>query len=142
LGQRLACVKAIQRIDAQVAIQGVEGEMMVGYGVLQDDGWAVVERGGVVAKAVNDAVQGCQDRRTGFHENVEAKMDRAPFGAVVAFALEQVAGVNRAGFVVPADAYLAVRGSHTLKDMASERFDSGYLHLVAQFAAANTQVED
>src|SRR6266699_3876374 len=69
-------------------------------------------------------------------------MDRAPFGAIIAFGLEYLAGVYRAYFVVSADAYCAVGDFHALENTAREYFGIRYLCQATQFAAANAQVED
>src|SRR5216683_1033162 len=109
--------------------------------MLQDDSWAIVERSCIVAEAMNDAIQRRQDWRASFHKNVEAKMDRAPFRTIVAFRLEGIACVNRASFVVPADAYSAIRISDAVENVAAEQLDVGYIRQVAQFAAADAQVK-
>ena len=66
--------------------------------MLQDDGWPVVERNGIVSEAVNDSIQWRQDWRASFHENVEAKMDRAPFRTIVALHLVGIACVKYSPF--------------------------------------------
>src|SRR5215471_7027189 len=125
-----------------VAVQGEESQLFAGNCMLQDDGWPVVERDGIVSEAVNDSVQWRQDWRASFHKNIEAKMDRAPFRAIVAFRLVGITCVNRAGFVVPADAHRAMRGSDAVEDVTAEQFNVANILQVAQFATANAQVKD
>src|SRR5207249_3283213 len=125
-----------------MAVQCKERKLLVGNAMSQDDGWAIVERSSVVAKTVNDTVQRCQNGRTGFHEHIEAKMDRTPFRAFVALCLEQVAGINQACLVVSANAYTGVSYPHPLENMLREHFDVGYFCQVTQFAAAHAQVEN
>src|SRR5262249_18094767 len=92
--------------------------------------------------AVNDSVQWRQDWRASFHKNIEAKMDRAPFRTIVTFRLVGITCVNRASFVVPADAHSAIRSSDMVENATAEQFNVGYIRQVAQFATANAQVKD
>src|SRR5207248_592429 len=111
-------------------------------GVLQDDGGTIVKRRVVVAKTVHYTIERSQDRRANLHEYVEANMHRAPLGSVITCEPILVTRVNRARFVVPADAYAAARSPHAIKEQARELLDIGQLCHIAQFAAANAQVED
>src|SRR5260221_6793493 len=109
--------------------------------MLQDDSWAIVEGSCIVAEAMNDAIQRRRAGRAGFHKHVEAKMDCAPFRTVVAFRFVGMACVNWASFVVPADAYSAIRISNVVENVAAEQLNVGYIRQVAQFAAAGAQVK-
>src|SRR5260221_8838205 len=110
--------------------------------MLQDDSWAIVEGSCIVAEAMNDAIQRRQARRAGFHKHVEAKMDCAPFRTVVAFRLVGMACVNWASFVVPADAYSAIRISNVVENVAAEQLNLGYIPQGAPFPASRAQVKD
>src|SRR5579884_3955664 len=110
--------------------------------MLQDNGRAIIERSSVVVEAVNDAVEGGQHGRTGFHEEVEAGMKRAPFGAVIARPSVLIARVNRAGLVVSADTHAAVSRAHAFKDVAIELLKIGHVRQRSYFAAADAQVKD
>ena len=138
-------VEAGERALAQVTVQCVESEALAGRerdGVLQDDGGTIVKRRVVVAKTVHYTVERSQDRRANLHEYVEANVHRAPLGSVITCNPILVTRVNRARFVVPADAYAAARCPHAIKEQARELLDIGQLCHIAQFAAANAQVED
>ncbi len=110
--------------------------------MLQNNGGAKVERCRVIVKTVNNAVQWCQYGRASFHENVQASMDRAPFGSIVASNLVLVASVDQACLVVSADANTAVCGPHASKNMVVELVDIGIIDQATQFSTANAQVKD
>src|SRR5579885_920341 len=142
---RLALVQAVERGEAQMAVEGIEGERLVVFArdsMLQDDGRAVIERGGVVLEAVNDAIERGQHGRAGFHEEVEARMQGAPFGAVIARPPVLLARVNQAWLVVPANARTAVGRAQTLKDVAIALRKIGHVCQRSHFATADAQIED
>src|SRR5579863_3521217 len=143
-------VETVQRIRAQMTIQGVEGEVFAtGVGkisardsMLQDDGWAEIKRGVIIVKAAHNPVQRREDGRTNFHEEIEPDVKGAPLRAIVAFRPELVAGVNQASLVIPPDAHVDVGRLHPLEELMGEGFDIGDVLQVAHLAAPYTQIED
>src|SRR5688572_22927272 len=77
--------------------------------MLEDDRWSVVARCVIVAETVDRTGQRSVDRCSRRRANVNANVDRAPFGAVVSFDAEQVGRVDRAHLVITPDANARVR---------------------------------
>src|SRR5438105_1364119 len=88
--------------------------------MLQENRRAVVERGAIVAETVDNAVQGSKDQRTGLHKQVETEVNGTPLGAIVILLPVAFAGVDRTSFIVSANAYVSMGGSHALKQVLRE----------------------
>src|SRR5215469_13958615 len=99
-------------------------EFLAGIGgVTQDDGWAVIQRCCVITKCMHLAVDRRMDRSSGFGEQIDAQMDRAPFAPIVAFACKQRARIHSAWFVIASDGHFGTGILELTKDTACCRYD-------------------
>src|SRR5689334_21654965 len=118
-----------------MAVKSIESQLIMNNAMLQNNGWSVVLYPFVVVQTINHAIQRCIDWGAGFHEEINAKVDCTCFGAMLTKLFEHFGSINRACFVVLADADTGVGSAYTLKQAMCESYSIGEVRLIPQLQA-------
>ena len=129
--------QTLQRGPVQVSVQRKKRQR-IRYPVLQNDGGAVIAVVGIVLKTVHFTIQRRKNGRSWRQKNVEANVNAAPFGALIALYRVGVGGVKRADFVVAANAGRTIMHRQDVAVQFIRVFD---VAVIAEVGAAHAEVE-